>query len=74
MKVLIADDHTLFRRGLRLLLSKLYADVEVVEAADADGALHQAEETPDLDLVLCDLAMPGMEHLRGLQSLAERQG
>lgn len=72
MKVLIADDHTLFRRGLRLLLSKLYADVEVFEAADADGALQQANEQPDLDLVLCDLAMPGMEQLRGLQALAER--
>lgn len=72
MKVLIADDHTLFRRGLRLLLSKLYADIEVVESADADGALRLADEQPDLDLVLCDLAMPGMEHLRGLQALAER--
>lgn len=72
MKVLIADDHTLFRRGLRLLLSKLYADVEVFEAADADGALQQANEQPELDLVLCDLAMPGMEQLKGLQALAER--
>lgn len=70
MKVLIADDHTLFRRGLRLLLSKLYDDIEVVEAADADGALRIAEEQADLDLVLCDLAMPGMEQLKGLQALA----
>jgi two-component system, NarL family, nitrate/nitrite response regulator NarL len=72
MKVLIADDHTLFRRGLRLLLSSLYDDIDAVEAADADGALRIANEQADLDLVLCDLAMPGMEQLKGLQALAQR--
>jgi DNA-binding NarL/FixJ family response regulator len=72
MRVLIADDHTLVRRGMHLLLSKLYPEIEVVEAADADAALAAADATPDFDLVLCDLAMPGMEQLRGLQALHRR--
>lgn len=72
MRVLIADDHTLVRRGIHLLLSKLYPEVEVVEAADANGALAAADAAPEFDLVLCDLAMPGMEQLRGLQALHRR--
>jgi DNA-binding NarL/FixJ family response regulator len=72
MRVLIADDHTLVRRGLHLLLSKLYPEVEVVEAADADAALAAAEAAPHPDLVLCDLAMPGMEQLRGLRAMRQR--
>lgn len=72
MRVLIADDHTLVRRGLHLLLAKLYPEVEVLEAADADAALAAAEAAPQLDLVLCDLAMPGMEQLKGLEALRRR--
>src|SRR3546814_627626 len=72
MRVLIADDHTLVRRGMHLLLSKLYPEIEVVEAADADGALAAADAAPEFDLVLCDLALPGMEQLRGLQALHRR--
>lgn len=69
MRVLIADDHTLVRRGLHLLLSKLYPEAEVLEAADAPSALDKALAAPHLDLVLCDLAMPGMEQFKGLQAL-----
>jgi DNA-binding NarL/FixJ family response regulator len=72
MRVLIADDHTLVRRGLHLLLAKLYPEVEVLEAPDAEAALAAAEAAPQLDLVLCDLAMPGMEQLKGLEALRRR--
>ena len=72
MRILIADDHTLFRRGLALVLSRLYPGVEVVEAGDADGAVKAVEADARFDLVLCDLAMPGMDQLRGLQALRER--
>lgn len=72
MRVLIADDHTLVRRGLHLLLTKLYPETEVVEASDVDSALKAVAAQPQIDLVLCDLAMPGMEQLKGLQALRER--
>lgn len=72
MRVLIADDHALVRRGLHLLLTKLYPECEVLEASDADGALRVAATASKLDLVLCDLAMPGMEQLKGLQLLKRR--
>lgn len=70
MRILIADDHTLFRRGFALLLQRLYPDAELEEAGDVAGALELARRG-DIDLVLLDLAMPGMEGFRGLEQLAE---
>src|SRR5262245_25145943 len=69
MRVVIADDHTLFRRGLRLLLTLLYPEAEILEAADAASALAAVRADPAPDIVLCDLAMPGMERLDGLAAL-----
>lgn len=72
MRVLIADDHALVRRGLHLLLTKIYPEAEVEEASDIDSALRLIAARPEFELVLCDLAMPGMEQLKGLQLLGQR--
>lgn len=69
MRILIADDHTLFRRGLSLLLDRLYPGVELVEATDVPSALALGEVLESCDLVLLDLAMPGMEGLAGLERI-----
>ncbi len=71
MRILIADDHTLFRRGLRLLLSMLFPEAEIIEASDAAGALAASTADPVPDVVLCDLTMPGMAQLAGLAALRE---
>lgn len=68
-KILIADDHTLFRRGLRLVLLQLFEGVEVVEARDVGEALQVVGRDPDVGLVLLDLAMPGMEDYAGLEQI-----
>ena len=61
MKVLIADDHALFRQSLRLLLES--RGVEVVgEAQDGQEALEQARKLKP-DVVFMDLAMPGLDGL-----------
>ncbi len=58
IRVLIADDHAYFRKGLRALL-KFVPEVEVVgEAADGDEAVAQAAALQP-DLILMDLHMPG---------------
>lgn len=67
IRVLIVDDHALFREGLRALLS-LYPDIEVVgEAADGREAIDRAKHSGP-DVVLMDIAMPG---LGGLEATLE---
>ena len=72
MKILIADDHALFRDGLRYLLGQLGEPVEVLEARDGAEALELAGAHPDLELVLLDLGMPGIDGLAGLRLLRAR--
>ncbi len=72
MKILIADDHTLFREGLVLLLRSLVPDVETVEAGTCDEAFAATEGASGIDLVLMDLAMPGMPGLDGITQLRLR--
>jgi DNA-binding NarL/FixJ family response regulator len=72
MKILIADDHELFRDGLRHVLLQLDESVSVVEASDYPQALVQAEAEPDISIVLLDLGMPGMPWSEGLQALRDK--
>lgn len=60
MRILIADDHALFREGLSLVLARLYPEAEVEEARTVDEALACLADGSRPDLVLLDLAMPGM--------------
>jgi DNA-binding NarL/FixJ family response regulator len=72
MRILIADDHALFRDGLRLQLQALDASAEVLEAADFDAALAQASEPDSPDLIMIDLGMPGMDWRQALPLLCQR--
>jgi two-component system invasion response regulator UvrY len=71
MRILIADDHELIRRGLRGLLLDHFPGVEVVGAGDAREALAAIQDGT-WDLALIDINMPGrsgLELLRDLRSL-----
>ncbi len=72
MRILICDDHALFREGLRHVLVELGEEPEILEAPDAEEALRLADEHPDLGLVLLDLHMPGTGGLETLTQLGER--
>jgi len=61
MKILLVDDHNLFREGMRYVLQQLQAGIEIIEASNFADALKQAELHPELDLTLMDLNMPGSE-------------
>ncbi|MFD2234966.1 response regulator [Phaeospirillum tilakii] len=71
MKILIADDHELFRDGLRHVLSQFEGPPEIIEASDFPQAIAAAEQDPDIGIVLLDLAMPGMSWSDGLTKLRE---
>lgn len=66
LKVLLVDDHALFREGMRLLLERMGNQFEVLEAGDCDGAFDLIKLTPDLGLVLLDLGLPDMPGLEAL--------
>lgn len=70
----MADDHTLFRRGLALVLQNIFDDLEVLEAIDANEALALITGHSDVDLVLLDLSMPGMGELHALASIVNECG
>lgn len=59
MRVLIADDHPLFRAALRLAVSEAVPQAGVTEAHDVDSLRVAASSGPEFDLVLLDLLMPG---------------
>jgi len=61
MKILLVDDHALFREGLRYVLQQLPEEVEILEAGNFHDGLKLAEQYPELDLALLDLNMPGSE-------------
>ena len=68
-KILIADDHPLFREAIHNVISDGFPGSEVMETADLDSALALTQEHDDLDLILLDLNMPGMHGLNGLINL-----
>lgn len=68
-RVLIADDHPLFRGALVQALGGCLDDAEILQARDLPETLATLEQHEDIDLVLLDLHMPGNQGLAGLASI-----
>lgn len=66
MRILFADDHPLFREGVKPVLAKLADDVEIIEAKDYPAAFEAVRNNQDIDLALLDLYMPGMPGVDGI--------
>jgi NarL family two-component system response regulator YdfI len=69
IRVVIADDHLLMRRGLRMTLEEIGTEFELVgEASDGAAVLQVVEETQP-DVVLMDVRMPAMNGLEALERI-----
>ena len=68
-RLLIADDHPLFRGALREAVTSLFDHVDIAEAGTFNEAAELLERGSDVDLVLLDLTMPGVRGFSGLMYL-----
>jgi CheY-like chemotaxis protein len=70
IRVLLVDDHKVVRNGLRMMLAA-YSDIAVVaEAADANAAMQcLREHEHEVDVVLCDIGLPGRSGLELLKMI-----
>jgi DNA-binding NarL/FixJ family response regulator len=69
LTIIIADDHPLFRGALVQALKAMAEDVVIIECGEFSAALKAGEDNPDADLMLLDLAMPGVSGFSGLMTL-----
>jgi two-component system, NarL family, response regulator NreC len=68
IRILLADDHTLFRQGIKTLLG-VEPDMQVIgEAANGNEAVERAEELRP-DLVLMDVGMPGLSSFEATRQI-----
>lgn len=70
IRILLADDHNVLRRGLRLLLESQPEFTIVAEAADGRQAVEQAAATKP-DVVVLDIAMPHLSGTEAAQQITE---
>ena len=72
LQVLLADDHALFRDGMRYVLQQLSEQVDIICAGDFADTLRQADANPDIDLALIDLNMPGSDGVGSIRIFHQR--
>jgi two-component system response regulator NreC len=69
IRILLADDHKVMRRGLRLLLESQPGFSVVAEASDGREAVEQAESTQP-DVAVLDIAMPNLSGIEAAQRIS----
>jgi two-component system, NarL family, response regulator LiaR len=72
IRVMIADDHAIVRKGIRALLSEAEGFEVVAEAGDGQEAVRRAEETQP-DVILMDLLMPVMDGIEATRQITARR-
>jgi DNA-binding NarL/FixJ family response regulator len=68
-RLVIADDHPLFRGALREAVSGLFARADIAEAGTLEEVSALLDRAADVDLILLDLTMPGVRGFSGLMYL-----
>jgi DNA-binding NarL/FixJ family response regulator len=69
-KILLIDDHAMFRTGMRMVLEAGFPQAAVIEAGSLIQALQNTDRAPDL--VLLDIRMPGLNGVDGIPILKQK--
>ena len=70
LRILIADDHAIIRKGLKQILLEEYPSAVIEEVNDAEAAIKKTI-TNEWDILICDLSMPGRSGLDVLQHVKQ---
>jgi DNA-binding NarL/FixJ family response regulator len=70
LRILIADDHAIVRKGLIQLILEEYPSATIGEVEDAEQLIHKAINE-EWDVVICDLSMPGRSGLDALHQIKQ---
>ena len=68
IRILIADDHSIVRKGLKQILIEEFQDTQISEAIDGASLLQMAR-SGEWDIIISDLSMPGLNGLDALKQL-----
>lgn len=72
IRVVIADDHKLFREGIKALLA-VTEDIEIIGEADDGGSVLRICQDLEPDIVLMDINMPGHNGIQATEKILEKQ-
>lgn len=71
LSILIADDHSVVRKGLKQILVEEFFSADIGEATNAEDVFTMMMQK-DWDLLICDISMPGKNGLEVLQHLRDK--
>ncbi|MDI6666739.1 response regulator transcription factor [Leuconostoc falkenbergense] len=72
MKILLVDDHTIVRKGLKQIFEDMSNDYEIIEAENGLKALDTLKVSGKIDVILLDVKMPKMDGLETLKQLTKK--
>jgi len=70
LKIIIADDHAIFRKGLKQLIIEEFVNAQITEVSTAEEAIKLIRQQP-FDLVISDITMPGRSGVDLLKQICE---
>ena len=71
MKILIIDDHSLYRDGLKFNLANIMPEAQILDAENMSQALEKLQQNDDVNLVLANWDMPDIKWKDGIKTLKE---
>jgi DNA-binding NarL/FixJ family response regulator len=72
MRILLVDDHVLFREGVSMLLQNLMANAVIYEAGSCKEALGQIDAQGGMDLILMDIGLPEVSGMEAIGLIREK--